>query len=275
MAVASRGVAKRRVVRVRAGRDATGRIDHLAAEEPLEIRVDGEVRTTTMRTPGEDFELAVGWCLAEGLLAAGDVASARYCLGTDEAGRQTYNVVDVGTRSGSAPGHPRLVGTSSACGLCGSDSIADVRARAGTVHDDDVRVAPGVLTALPGRLREAQAVFDRTGGLHAAGLFTADGELACAREDVGRHNAVDKVLGWAVAAGALPLGGHVLMVSGRVAFEIVAKALTARIPVVAAVSAPTSLAVELAAEAGVTLVGFLRGEEMNVYSHPHRLDGGP
>jgi FdhD protein len=269
--VADRVVAKRRITRVDAGGDTRQRFDHLAAEEPLEIRVDGQTRTTTMRTPGEDFELALGWCLAEGVIEADEVATIRYCLGTDEQGRQTYNVVDVATRSGAARGGPRLVATTSACGLCGSDSIAEVRERAGDVHADDVRVPADVLAGLPDRLRAAQAVFERTGGLHAAGVFTAAGDVVCVREDVGRHNAVDKILGWGATAGALPLAGHVLMVSGRVAFEIVAKALVARIPVVAAVSAPTSLAAELADTAGVTLVGFLRGERMNVYTHPQRI----
>lgn len=265
-------VARRRLVHLD-GRARSERVDQLAAEEPLEIRVDGQTRTTTMRTPGDDFELALGWCLAEGVVDADDVEAIRYCAGKDEHGRQTYNVVDVGTRSRAPRGVPRLVTTTSACGLCGSDSIADVRKRAGDVHDDDVRLDPDMLVALPERLREAQAVFARTGGLHAAGAFTADGDLVCVREDVGRHNAVDKVLGWAAANGALPLDGHVLMVSGRVAFEIVAKALVARTPVVAAVSAPTSLAAELADEAGATLVGFLRGATMNVYTHPHRVSG--
>jgi FdhD protein len=268
--VAERVIAKRRVVRVEAG-EASERFDQLAAEEPLEIRVDGETRTTTMRTPGEDFELALGWCLAEGIVDPGDVGAIRYCAGKDEQGRQTYNVVDVATRSGTAPGTPRFLTTTSACGLCGSDSIAEVRKRAGEVHADPARVTAHVLAGLPGRLRAAQAVFDRTGGLHAAGGCEHAGDVVCVREDVGRHNAVDKVIGWAATAGALPLEGHVLMVSGRVAFEIVAKALIARIPVVAAVSAPTSLAAELAADAGLTLVGFLRGETMNLYTHPERV----
>lgn len=265
-----RVVAKRRILRLDDGQPRA-RIDQLAAEEPLEIRVDGELRTTTMRTPGEDFELAAGWCLAEGLVSPGEIATIRYCAGRDEAGRQTYNVVDVATRAGSAPGVPRLVGATSACGLCGAEAIGELRERVGGVGADDVRVGVETLTGLPDRLRSAQAVFARTGGLHAAGLFDRDGRLVCVREDVGRHNAVDKVLGWAEMAGALPLAGHVLMVSGRTAFEIVAKALVAQVPVIAAVSAPTSLAVELAEDAGATLVGFLRGATMNVYTHPRRV----
>jgi FdhD protein len=269
--VADRVVARRRIVRLQTGGQGTRRVDHLAVEEPLEIRVDGQTRTTTMRTPGEDFELALGWCLADGVIDADDVATIRYCAGRDEQGRQTYNVVDVATRSGAARGSPRLVQTTSACGLCGSESIADVRKRAGDVHGDDTTVTADVLAELPDRLRQAQAVFERTGGLHAAGVFTPQGEVVCVREDVGRHNAVDKVLGWAVTEHAFPLAGRVLMVSGRVAFEIVAKALTGHVPIVAAVSAPTSLAAELADDAGVTLVGFLRGATMNVYTHPERV----
>lgn len=264
--------AARTIVAVRD--DATSpTVDRVAVEEPLEIRVGGVTMTVTMRTPGEDFELAIGWCVAEGLVEPDDVETARYCAGKDADGRHTYNVVDVTTRSEmSVPvGRRRLVATTSACGLCGTASIEEVRSRAKDVRDDRTAVTQATLAALPERLGAAQAVFARTGGLHAAGLFTADGELVCVREDVGRHNAVDKLLGWAVTNGALPLAGHLLMVSGRVAFEIVSKALVARMPIVAAVSAPTSLAVELAEDAGLTLVGFLRGASMNVYTHPERV----
>jgi FdhD protein len=160
---------------------------------------------------------------------------------------------------------------SSSCGLCGTASIEAVRKHAEPVDDDPVRIAAATLLELPARLREAQRVFERTGGLHAAALFTASGTLRCLREDVGRHNAVDKVIGWAVTSRALPLSGHVLMVSGRVAFEIAQKALIARVPVVAAVSAPSSLAVELAEEAGMTLAGFVRGSGFNLYTGEHRI----
>jgi FdhD protein len=271
--MAERVTARRRIVTIDGGARSE-RIDHLAAEEPMEIRVDGEQVAVTMRTPGHDFELAVGFCLSEGLLASpGDLDVARYCAGVDEDGRNTYNVVDVTTRSRQpvAPELRRRVYTSSSCGICGTASIEAVHKQAEGVHDDPVRVTAATLAALPETLRAAQRVFARTGGLHAAGLFTADGELVCLREDVGRHNAVDKVVGWAATQDRLPLDGHVLMVSGRVAFEIAQKALLARIPIVAAVSAPSSLAVELAGDSGMTLVGFLRGARMNVYAGAERI----
>jgi FdhD protein len=226
-----------------------------------------------MRTPGADFELALGFCLTEGLVAgAGEVAAIRYCAGPGtDAGE--HNVVDVRLRTARqvAPELRRHVYTTSSCGLCGTASIAAVRKRLPGVGDDPLQVAPEVLTLLPDRLREAQRLFARTGALHGAGLFTAAGELLCAREDVGRHNAVDKLIGWAAMQRRLPLRGTVLLVSGRVAFEIAQKALAAGVPVVAAVSAPSSLAVELADQAGMTLVGFLRGTAMNVYSRADRL----
>lgn len=265
--------ARRPLTRVSDGA-ATGSMDTVVVEEPMEVRVDGTPVSVTMRTPGDDFDLALGFALTEGLLdRADDVAAIRYCEGPGtDAG--DHNVVDVLRR---VPGPVdealrRNVYTTSSCGICGTASIDGVRARArGSVADDPVTVAAAVLTALPDRLRERQRLFDRTGGLHAAGLFGPDGDLYCLREDVGRHNAVDKVIGWAATEHRLPLDGHVLMVSGRVAFEIGAKALWAGIPVVAAVSAPSSLAVDLAEGAGMTLVGFLRGPSMNVYTRPDRV----
>jgi FdhD protein len=271
--MAERRTARRKVTTFEGGQPRE-RIDHLAAEEPMEVRVGGEQVAVTMRTPGNDFELAVGFCLSEGLVdSPEDLGGIRYCAGVDEEGRNTYNVVDVATRSGRpvAPELKRHVYTSSSCGICGTASLDAVHKRAAGVHGDEIRVSAALLSVLPDRLRAAQAVFERTGGLHAAGLFTADGELVCLREDVGRHNAVDKVVGWAATEGHLPLTGHILMVSGRVAFEIAQKALLARIPVIAAVSAPSSLAVELAAESGMTLVGFLRGDRCNVYAGAHRV----
>jgi FdhD protein len=269
-----RRATRQAIVRLQDGA-STSRFDHLAAEEPMEVRIDGDAVTVTMRTPGDDFELAAGLCLAEGLVTPGDIAAIRYCAGVDERGHQTFNVVDVQTRTRRPldPARRRRLATTSACGLCGTSSIDALRRDVADVAGDPVRVSAAALAALPDRLREAQTVFDRTGGLHAAGLFTGDGSLVCAREDVGRHNAVDKVLGWAAMGGALPLSGHVLVVSGRVAFEIVQKALVAGVPVVAAVSAPTSLAVALAGEAGMTLAGFVRGGTMNVYSGAHRVIG--
>ena len=268
-----RTVARRRIVAVRDG-VATSRTDELAGEEPMEIRVDGSAVAVTMRTPGDDFDLALGFALTEGLLdGPDDVAAARYCV--RDPAEQQYNVVDVQRRR-PGPIDERLrrnVYTSSSCGLCGTGSIEAVRKTAADVTSDDLTVDGSTVAALPDLLRNAQRVFDRTGGLHAAGLFTAGGELRCLREDVGRHNAVDKVIGWAAREGALPLHGAVLVVSGRVAFEIVQKALIAGIPMVVAISAPTSLAVALAEESGMTLVGFVRDGGLNVYSHPHRITG--
>ncbi|QBI21630.1 formate dehydrogenase accessory sulfurtransferase FdhD [Egibacter rhizosphaerae] len=276
-----RVTARRPVVRIDDGRVSRTR-DTLAAEEPMEMRVDGEAVSVTMRTPGDDFALALGFCASEGLVAdPRDVAQIRYCAGTDpETGENTFNVVDLSTHSGRAvpPELRRHVFTTSSCGICGTASLEVVRKRLEPVVDDPLQIPAETLTTLPGTLREAQAVFERTGGLHAAALFTAEGELLTLREDVGRHNAVDKVIGTIALEGRLPASGHVLMVSGRIAFEIVQKALWARIPAIAAVSAPTSLAVDLAADAGMTLVGFLRDPRMNVYTGAERVldhDGAP
>jgi FdhD protein len=249
-------------------------LDTLAAEEPLEIRVGGQAVAVTMRTPGDDFDLAAGFCLSEGLLGDPEqIEAIRYCAGTDsETGQQTYNVVDIALRNGGTvvPDLRRNVYTTSSCGICGTASIEAIRTTFDDITDP-VRVSAGVLRGLPETMLAAQRVFDRTGGLHAAGRFTASGQLLDLREDVGRHNAVDKVIGHAALAGHLPLTGQILLVSGRVAFEIVQKALGARIPVVAAVSAPTSLAVEAASAAGMTLVGFLRGDRMNIYAGGERI----
>ena len=256
------------------------RWDALAVEEPLEIRVGpaGPARrrplTVTMRTPGDDLDLTLGFLLTEGLIrSADDVHTAQLCAGAETP--NTYNVVDVVLASGvpePAADPARNFHTTSACGVCGKASIDAVRTRSVfTVTDDPLRVPAAVLADLPARLRAAQPVFDRTGGLHAAGLFTATGELVVLREDVGRHNAVDKVVGWAVRERRLPLAGHVLLVSGRASFELTQKAWMAGVPLLAAVSAPSTLAADLAAEAGITLVGFLRGRTMNVYAHPERV----
>ena len=268
-----RATDKRRITRYR-GTAARPSIDTLAAEEPLEIRVDGEPVSVTMRTPGHDFELALGFCRTEGLLDEHDeVAGIRYCAGTDEQGRQTYNVVDVARRTpGTVPAElRRRVYTTSSCGICGTASIDAVRKVTAPLVDE-LRIPATTLLAVPDALREAQRIFDRTGGLHAAGIFTAAGDAVVVREDVGRHNAVDKVIGWAAGEGRLPLAGHVLAVSGRVAFEIAQKAVRAGIPVVVAVSAPSSLAVELAEETGLTLAGFVRGDTMNVYAGAWRVE---
>lgn len=270
---AERVTARRRIRRVE-GATSRPDVDTLAAEEPLEIRVGGEAVAVTMRTPGADFELAAGFCLTERLIAEPeDIAGIRYCAGTDpESGLQTFNVVDVELRGGGsvAPELRRNVYTTSSCGICGVGSIDAIRVGQDDL-DDAVRISSEVVAELPAAMRTAQRLFDRTGGLHAAARFAADGELLDLREDVGRHNAVDKVVGHAALIGALPLTGQVLMLSGRVAFEIVQKALRARIPVIAAVSAPTSLAVEAASRVSMTLVGFVRDDRMNVYCGGDRI----
>lgn len=252
------------------------RPDTLTVEEPLEIRVDGVSLSVTMRTPGNDFDLSLGFLLTEGLIeTASDVRTLMHCLDQGEDGLPTYNVVDVTLASGVAPPSTDAARQSyitSSCGICGKASIEAITTkRRYAVEHDRAQVDPRVLALMPETLRRHQVVFDRTGGLHAAGLFTAEGELLVAREDVGRHNAVDKVIGWAAREDRLPLTGHVLCVSGRASFELTQKALMAGIPMLAAVSAPSSLAVELATEAGMTLVGFLRDPKMTVYSGPDRL----
>lgn len=250
------------------------RPDDLVAEEPLEIRLRKESLAVTMRTPGHDIDLALGFLLTEGVIAdAEDVVTAQLCAGTDTP--NTYNVVDVVLGPHVPPpvtDPSRNFYTTSSCGVCGKASIDAVRTRSRfDVTADPLTIDATVLTELPDRLRAAQRTFDRTGGLHAAGLFTAEGELLVLREDVGRHNAVDKVIGWALRDGRLPLAGHVLLVSGRASFELTQKAWMAGLPLLAAVSAPSTLAAELAEEAGMTLVGFLRGSSMNVYTGVQRV----
>ncbi|MFH8337309.1 formate dehydrogenase accessory sulfurtransferase FdhD [Streptomyces sp. AM6-12] len=267
---------RRKVLRIRDGAVST-RPDTLVTEEPLEIRLNGKPLAITMRTPGDDFALAAGFLVSEGVLAtASDLQNIVYCAGATADGSNTYNVVDART----APGVPlpdftleRNVYTSSSCGLCGKASLDAVRTttRWPIADSPRLRVTPGLLAELPDRLREAQRVFDRTGGLHAAALFTEDGELLDVKEDVGRHNAVDKLVGRALQDGGLPLSRTVLLVSGRASFELAQKAVMAGIPVLAAVSAPSSLAVDLATETGLTLVGFLRGSSMNVYAGDDRI----
>jgi len=271
----SRLTTRRPVLRI--GPDGRRRVqDVLAGEEPLELRVDGRALSVTMRTPGHDVELAHGFLLTEGVIGdVADVATARYCDSVDDTGRNTYNVLDVGLAPGVAPpdvGVERNFYTTSSCGVCGKASLDAVRLRTRfPPAGDTARIDAATLYALPDALREAQRIFDSTGGLHGAGLFTADGAPLVVREDVGRHNAVDKVLGWALLHGRVPAAGHVLMVSGRASFELVQKAAMAGVPVLAAVSAPSSLAVELAVETGMTLVGFLRGTAMNVYAGAERV----
>ncbi|WP_406402128.1 formate dehydrogenase accessory sulfurtransferase FdhD [Streptomyces uncialis] len=267
---------RRRIVRIRDGRADT-RADTLVAEEPLEIRLNGKPLAITMRTPGDDFALAAGFLVSEGVIgAAEEVAGIAYCAGATADGGNTYNVVDVRLAPGvEVPDITleRNIYTTSSCGLCGKASLDAVRTttRWPVADEPPLRLAPELLSALPDRLRAAQQVFDRTGGLHAAALFDEHGELLDVREDVGRHNAVDKVVGRALRSGRLPLSRGVLLVSGRASFELVQKCAMAGVPVLAAVSAPSSLAVDLAAETGITLVGFLRGPNMNIYANPDRV----
>ncbi len=275
-----RVTARRSVVRIDvAAGTSVRRPDTLAAEEPLEIRVGpaaGPKRplAVTMRTPGDDLDLAIGFLLTEGFIRdAADVRTAQLCAGDNEP--NTYNVVDV-TLADHVPAPEvdpaRNFYTTSSCGVCGKASIDAVRIKSRfTVDVDETPVEAAVLAELPDRLRSAQKTFASTGGLHAAGLFTPGGDLVVAREDVGRHNAVDKIIGWAVRSERLPLTGHVLMVSGRASFELAQKASMAGIPILAAVSAPSTLAVELADEVGMTVVGFLRNPTMNVYTRPDRV----
>jgi FdhD protein len=255
------------------GGAASAEQDGVAREEPLEIQVGGVSIAVVMRTPGNDEELALGFLLTERIVPApGAVASIRHCT-TAEDPDAAGNVIRVTLAPGVTVDVAELrrnLYASSSCGLCGKATIAQAIATAPPL-DDGSRFPAAFFHDVPTRLGVAQAVFRATGGLHAAGLFAPDGTLGAVREDVGRHNAVDKVVGHAARAGSLPLAGHVLAVSGRISFEIVQKALAARIPVVAAVSAPTSLAVELAIEAGITLVGFLRGRSMNVYGARDRV----
>jgi FdhD protein len=267
---------RRKVIRIRDGA-VSSRPDTLVAEEPLEIRLNGKPLAITMRTPGDDFALAAGFLVSEGVLAEhSDLQNIVYCAGATADGSNTYNVVDVKT----APGVQipditleRNVYTTSSCGLCGKASLDAVRTTTRWPINDTppVRIEPDLLASLPDRLRAAQRVFDRTGGLHAAALFTEHGELTDIREDVGRHNAVDKLIGRALQNKNLPLHRAILLVSGRASFELAQKAVMAGIPVLAAVSAPSSLAVDLATETGLTLIGFLRGHTMNVYAGEHRL----
>ncbi|MFD9392447.1 formate dehydrogenase accessory sulfurtransferase FdhD [Streptomyces sp. NPDC060000] len=267
---------RRKVIRIRDG-VVSARPDTLVAEEPLEIRLNGKPLAITMRTPGDDFALAAGFLVSEGVLAAAsDLLNIVYCAGaTGEGGSNTYNVVDVRTADVTMPDITleRNVYTTSSCGLCGKASLDAVRTttRWPIADTPPLRIEPELLSSLPDRLREAQRVFDRTGGLHAAALFSEDGELLDAREDVGRHNAVDKLVGRALQNGDLPLSRTILMVSSRASFELAQKAVMAGVPVLAAVSAPSSLAVDLAAETGLTLVGFLRGSSMNVYAGEDRI----
>lgn len=240
--------------------------DSLAAEEPLEIRVDDRPLTVTMRTPGNDLELAAGFLLTEGIIDSRDQLADIRVVTSDSAANS--NVVEVQLKNAefTAENQLRNFFVASSCGICGKASIEAIRRRGLRAPNRDFRVPPEVLCRLPETLRADQPVFDRTGGLHAAALFDAEGRLIALREDIGRHNALDKLIGWALVEERLPLSDFIMLVSGRGGFEIIQKALAAGVPVVASVSAPSSLAVKLARELGLTLVGFLRGQRFIVYS---------
>lgn len=273
-----RKIVRRRVIRATLDGARKVREEKLAGEEPLEIRFGATAYTTSMRTPGDDFDLVAGFLLAEGIISGSEqLSSMRYCAGTDAEGNQTYNVIEVQLGPGAHPPElaaMRNVVTSSACGICGTNSIDEVRKKSAfRIGPQDGKVQLEVLLAMPDTLRESQKLFSHTGGVHAAGLFSTDGKLLVLREDVGRHNAVDKVLGAAVRAGKLDLQDTVLQVSGRASFELVQKAAMAGIPTLTAVSAPSSLAVGLAEDTGLTLAAFSRGSSVNLYTHPERVTG--
>jgi FdhD protein len=255
----------------------------VATEEPLEIRLGppGEARSVavTMRTPGADFELAAGFLFSEGLITSRDeIDQIRYCVDTGD--EQLYNVVTVDQRGVSSPiaplGHPPLLldrhfAVTSACGVCGKANLDQLERRGLVPLPEGPRLPVATITALPEQLRQAQGLFATTGGLHAAGLFEADGQLIALREDVGRHNALDKLLGWALLEGRLPLHEQIVLVSGRASFELAQKCVAAGVPVLCAVSAPSSLAIDLARRFNLTLIGFLRGERFNLYHGAERL----
>lgn len=254
---------------LRAGRESSSGRGDLAVEEPLEIRIHEQPLTVTMRTPGDDRDLTTGLLFTEGIIRhAREIGTIRHCGSAEER-----NVVNVTLAAGVSFDLARLrhnfFGNSS-CGLCGKAAIEQIRTQAPPL-ESDLRMPWKTIASLPPALRRSQTAFEKTGGLHAAGIFDPRGELLVAREDIGRHNAVDKAIGAMLLQDRIPLNRHVLLVSGRASFEILQKALMASIPVVCAVSAPSSLAVEFARECGMTLVGFLRGEEMNVYSEPQRI----
>ena len=270
--------------RVRVVEDGHARVrpDTLATEEPMEIRlVSGDVRQTvavTMRTPGADFELAAGFLYGEGIVSSPeDILKISYCVSADLGVEQQYNIVNVelrGDRSYDLRSLERHFYTTSACGVCGKASLEQLELRGCPVIPPGPKVAAQTIYALPNKLREAQGLFEATGGLHAAALFDASGELVALKEDVGRHNATDKLIGWALLEERLPLSNHLVMVSGRSSFEILQKCLAAGVPIVCAISAPSSLAVDVAQQFGITLVGFLRGNKFNVYSGFDRISTG-
>ncbi|AFY33692.1 formate dehydrogenase accessory sulfurtransferase FdhD [Calothrix sp. PCC 7507] len=254
------------------------RSDHLTTEEPLEIRLLSPNRTiaVTMRTPGADFELAAGFLYSEGVISCKkDIQRMSYCVDESVDGEQRYNIVNVELKEGLSPDLQPLERhffTNSACGVCGKTSIAALQMRGCSVISPGLTVTPDIIYSLPDQLRAAQGIFTATGGLHAAAVFDSRGQILNLREDVGRHNALDKLIGTALLADELPFNDHIVMVSGRSSFEILQKSAAAGVPIVCSVSAPSSLAVSVAQEFGITLIGFLRGERFNVYTKCERIN---
>ena len=278
-----RGSKTKTRVKVFEGDSTLRRPDTLATEEPMEIRLvtgeDIQKVAVTMRTPGADFELAAGFLYGEGIVTSrDDIRRISYCVDPEVDAEQQYNIVNVELRPGTTydvRSLERHFYTTSACGVCGKASLEQLELRGCPVIPPGPEVSAQMIYALPEKLRKTQSLFDSTGGLHAAALFDAEGNLLALREDVGRHNATDKLVGWALLDGKLPLNGHIVVVSGRSSFEILQKCLTAGVPVVCAISAPSSLAVDVARDFGMTLVGFLRGERFNVYAGAERVIAGP
>ncbi len=260
------------------GSDRREVIDELATEEPLEIRLAAGASlaslAVTMRTPGHDFELAAGFALSEGIVASrAEIATIAYCTDAQIDSAQRYNIVTLRLAASQLPPMERFerhFTIGSACGVCGKTSIESLRTRAAPIQDD-LQLDAGFVAGLPRKMRDAQRVFASTGGLHAAALFDSSGRLLALREDVGRHNALDKIVGWALMQDRVPLRGCALLVSGRASYQLVQKSAVAAIPVLCAVSAPSSLAMQLAQAFGITLVGFVRGERANVYSGFERI----
>jgi FdhD protein len=270
---------KRRIWRVEDGR-ASRKVDQLAGEEPLEIRLQagGAERTVaiTMRTPGNDYELAAGFLYNEGLIQAkSEIVQMTYCVADDQS--QEYNTLRIQLRQGELPELAQLERhffTNSACGVCGRTMLDELATRVLPPLSTSLQVMPQLLTQLPDRLRQGQSLFESTGGLHAAALFSTTGDLVALREDVGRHNALDKLIGWGLLNRQLPFSEQILLVSGRASYELLHKCRVAGVPIFCAVSAPSTLAVELAERFGITLVGFLRGERFNLYTGVERVQLG-
>jgi FdhD protein len=255
------------VSKVSKGGATTSRDDWVAAEAPLEIRISGKSATVLMRTPGQDEELIHGFFYSEGIISS---AEQIFSISPNEAGVVAVELAKSRQAFGEAATADRSFYSNASCGVCGKTSIASLEVK-GTAAEIRFKVRRSVLGILPDRLREAQTTFAKTGGVHASGLFTPDGDLIALREDVGRHNALDKLIGWALLSGRIPLKDCVLLVSGRVSYEIVQKAVAASIPFIAAVGAPSSLAVDISGRFMLTLVGFLRPDSFNVYTYPERI----